>query len=109
MALFKKKSPDVIDLTKLKKQGILERSQEIAKKEDSSSDFIDLSKTESSAGDPFSMLDSLANTASSSSVSGSSELGGKELSQVKVKLEDLEYKLDRFVERLEKIESKLDL
>lgn len=53
----------------------------------------------------FDFLNALAN--SSSINSPSSETKFSEIAHAKVKIEDLEYKLDRLLERLEKIESKL--
>ncbi|MDO8460403.1 MAG: hypothetical protein Q7S74_04800 [Nanoarchaeota archaeon] len=80
----------------------------------SSSSQLESSPTTSN---PFDMLNSLASSNSSSqsipaipdfdSSSPYNSHPHQDLAHLKVKLEDLEYKLERFLERLEAIESKL--
>jgi hypothetical protein len=127
MRWFKKKAPDVVDLTKLRDSGVLDRSLKVAKQNDIGSthdgEVVDLSisSSESSSitssggggGGDFGFLSGLAGAGSgesSESITGNlrearvKNVAGQEL---KLKIEDIEYKLDRFIERLEKIEKKL--
>ncbi len=114
MPLFKERGPDVIDLVDLQKRGILKKSsQQIERRED---DFVDFSKqsssspVQSSSPSSFDFLNSLASSASPSSpssLSSSETTDSTQLSSLKVKLEDLEYKLDRFIDRIVALESKL--
>lgn len=67
------------------------------------------STTTESAPSPFSFLDSLAGASSQSAPLPSSSTSDiqqltNDLANAKVKIEDLEYKIDRLIERLEKLE-----
>jgi hypothetical protein len=130
MSFFRKKSKEVVDLTKLRESGVFQRSQEIAsrrKDNSSSSDVVDLSSSSSvptevipdSGGNDF--LSALAGAGSTSVNSNATESrvvsrlkSAREsnvgsVNAMKNKLEDMEYKFDRLMERLARIESKLDL
>lgn len=118
---------EYLDLTDLQKRGLLkipkEKEEEISTKTDQEG-YVDLGGFGSNSGassssygspesdtsvsnamdSPFGMLDSLASSAEPSPNVSSSNLDNKEVQHLKVKIEDLEYKLDRFMERLEKLE-----
>jgi len=118
MGLFGKKRPDFVDLTDMRKRGILrERRSNNA----DSSGVLDLSSSgnSSSGSDGLGFLGSLAGAGSSQANPNSNETYGErlraarrgnmaEFRNMKVKIEDIEYKMDRFLERLEKIEDKLN-
>lgn len=101
-----KKRGGYIDLTLLQKKGIL-------KKEEEKKDFVPVSPTaevltpqQSAPENPFSFLDNLASgeqTNTEQNIPKQSE----DFSNLTVKLENLEYQLERFLERLDKIEEKL--
>lgn len=122
MKLFKKKGPEIIDLTELSKKGILQRSRAIANQESTFSTnedkVLDLtsrpssspspSVSQSASDSPFSLLSSLASAATTeSSAPVISSLQSSDFQSLKIKVEDLEYKLDRFMEKILKIEEKL--
>jgi len=115
------KEPD-IDYTLLQKRGILKKSE--AKKLpfgfdkkgmiDFTSPSVDnSSQTASSSGNEggfFGFLDNppAANSGSQSQGYYSNDsASGNEVSALKIKLEDLEFKLERFLERIALVESKL--
>ena len=128
MSFFKRGEIETLDLTKDRNKRLLAESRKIFLKNNSESrrsqnnDFVDLgslpiqrSSPVSSATSPppgFDFLSSLANSSSgnnSNSFSGGSEnLHEKNIQHLKVKIKDIEYKLERFLERLEKIENNLD-
>ena len=122
MRLFKKGGPEVIDLTELKEKGILQRSRAIALDDEKMSanenNIVDLTVSNSISGSSnssessaFGFLDSLAGAAGGSGNNagvGSFNNDNTNMSSLKIKIEDIEYKLDRFIERMEKIELKLE-
>ena len=110
---------DVLDLTDLQRRGLLKKAEEIQKQNSGagkvdSGGYVDMStfqKTEpavsgESAANPLGFLDSLASTNSSSISNYSSGSNGDslELQGLKSKIEDLEYKLDRLMEKIAKLE-----
>jgi len=104
MPLFKKKSVDVIDLTRLQKQGILKTNDA----EDNYPEYN--TETITPESNPLGFLDNLANSNPTQTFSTETEEPKQEppeLNNLGIKLEDLEYKLERFLERLEKIENKI--
>lgn len=117
MGLFKKKEPEIIDLTELNKKGTLQRSRAIAQQQNALSSnegkIIDLTSSQSSSvsssDSPFSLLSSLAGAASDSTAyhSTTSLPSSSDIQSLKIKIEDIEYKLDRFIEKLAKLEEKL--
>ena len=112
MGLFKKRSTTVVDLTALQKSGTLQRSRAIAKNNSSttSNEFIDLTNSSQSISPASSTspnLDFLSSLAGASAESENSENSNDNSHHLKIKIEDLEYKLERLIERLEKVESKL--
>ena len=101
---------DILDLTLLQKRGLLKQESP------QTPDVIDLrvpiatltppSPTSTPADvSPFGMLDALAT--STPTPTFSSEAPTPELSAMKIKLDDVEYKLERLLERLSALESKL--
>src|SRR3989344_4922803 len=140
MPIFKKRGPELIDLTQLQKKGTLQRSQKIAKDNSknlsASEDIIDLTIKKSEISIPTiqpspsqempNLGDFLSNLASSNSQSETSipsaflksaisthslNLGKEsslDIQSLKIKLEDIEFKLDNFISRLNKIEEKIE-
>lgn len=113
MGLLGRKNDDfeLLDLTLLRKKGILKIPEE--------KDVVDFSQIPASQdvsmpnmpsldpaieSNPFGFLDSVAQASSSAStgIPNSSDANA-----MKIKLDDFEYKLERLSERLERIESKL--
>jgi len=127
MSFFKRGEIETLDLTKDRNKRLLAESRKIFLKNNSesrrsqSNDFVDLgslpfqrsSPVESSATSPppgFDFLSSLTNSSANSpnTFTNDKELHEKNIQHLKVKIEDIEYKLERFLERLEKIENNLD-
>ncbi len=120
MGLRRKSTIDVIDLTKLQESGILQKSLEIASMNEreslKSNEVIDFgritSKENSTTGNNnmFGFLDNLAGVNSNNGMSNlkdNSNLGDNKLmDNLKIKIDDLEYKLERLMERLARIEEK---
>jgi len=119
-----------IDFTALKKRGILKVPEpkvdrRIKVDRDGSIDFTGMansngvpmdSSSSSSAVSPFGFLDNLsqASSASSSSTSSFSSLDSavmqtekSDLSSLRIKIDDLDFKIGQFMDRLSRIESKL--
>ena len=128
MTLFKKKGVEIVDLTELQKKGILERSLARQRRDEmrganENEGFVDLSKFGTGAksfdnsggvASPLGFLDSLAsaNNSSGGVAENPHELGSfkdAEVNQLKIKIEDLEYKLERVLERLSELEKKEEL
>ena len=104
-----KKRDGYVDLTLLQKKGIL-------KKEEEKKDFVSIpqttevqtftQQTNTTSENPFSFLDNLANS-SQTNIEQNISKPAEDFSSLTVKLENLEYQLERFLERLDKIEEKL--
>ncbi|MEK6843900.1 MAG: hypothetical protein AABX83_00580 [Nanoarchaeota archaeon] len=122
MSLFRKRTETVVDLTVLQKSGTLQRARAIAKRDNAqtvaSNEFIDLtnSSQSNSSASPISSaspnLDFLSSIAGASTIepireSENSENSNDNVHHLKNKIEDLEYKLERLIERLGKVEDKL--
>jgi ACT domain-containing protein len=114
---------DYVDYTLLKKRGILKLKEEKFKNSLSVKDgFVDLTgfkdnmisepsgSTNSTSN--FGFLSDMASIGSSSPSNISSNENVKvdesDLSALKIKIDDMEYKLERFIERIDKLEEKLD-
>lgn len=123
MSFFKKRGPDIIDLTKLRDKGTLQRSRAIAKQNEqelkNSDEVVDLTNfknsshsgsssgsSSSSVSGGFDFLSGLAGAGDSSAKESNISVRGDNVNELKNKIDDLEYKLDRLIERLEKIEGK---
>ena len=118
MGILGKKGVETIDYTLLQKKGFIKKKEE--QKTPYSVDsqgMVDLTgnaaKTDSMSADssssPFGFLDSLAGASSSnSSASHFDSNGGVEINAIRIKIDDLEYKLSNLLEKLALIESKLD-
>ncbi len=118
MGILGKKEPD-IDYTLLQKKGILKKAEEkkLPFKFDKSG-MVDLTQVNANAsvnnndittslsasGDIFGALDNLANA---NSQANPLPANLNDINSIKVKIDDLEYKLDRFMEKIQVIESKL--
>ena len=115
----RKKGVEVVDLTEMRKRGLLRRRRE-------KDEVVELGSVKPSASSGASgasalgFLDSLASANAASSGSQGSGYGSysdklkslrssrlAEFNSMKVKLEDFEYKIERLIERLEKIEARL--
>ena len=112
MPIFKKRG-GTIDLTELQKRGILQKSEVLAKAQPkTTNDFVELPSHSPSvspaSSSPFSFLDSLANASSPSTPSPEILPQNTNTSHIQIKLEELEYKLDRLIERITQLESKLN-
>ncbi len=110
MGLFKKRG-EFIDYTLLQKRGLLKVSEmKQSESVKSSNGFLDFTQTANSsantssapADSPFSFLD---NAAQASAGNGTSH---PDLNALKLKIEDIEYKIERLLERLSGIEYKID-
>ena len=135
MILFKKKEPD-IDFTLLQKRGIIKKAKEkklpfkinkdgmieLIQQNNIPNELINKSISSDSLGsgmaaNPFGFLGSIVsgnNDKGEQSYYGNNETdtgnddSSKKLNSVKIKLDDLEYKLEKFLERLSMIEAKLE-
>jgi hypothetical protein len=140
MGWFKKKE-EVIDLTKLRDKGVMQRSLEIARRregDNSSEDTVDLTNStmqkgskglnnsngslgESAMGNDF--LSALAGAGSNIGEGGENpesldvvsnlkevrKSRSKDFNELKNKIEDIDYKLNSFIERLDKLEEKFGI
>jgi len=116
MGWFKKRGVDVIDLTDMEKKGLLQRQRGA-----NDGDVVDLvpsgSSNISSKGGGVPTLGFLDNLAGASSSGESSSVGESlrnargsalgQVNQLKIKLEDMEYKMEKLVERLSELESRI--
>jgi len=115
---------DYVDYTLLKKKGILKLKEEKLRSSlRSEGGFVDLTPfrnettiepSSSSAMPPmgnFGFLSDMASVGSSSSSDNvpteSLKVNESDLSALKIKLDDMEYKLERFIERIDKLEETL--
>jgi hypothetical protein len=60
-----------------------------------------------SSASPLANFDSFMSSASTSSSTIPGNVDAKDLNAMKLKMDDMEYKLDRFIERIDKLEEKL--
>ena len=99
---------DYIDIPDLQRRGILKKKFEQVKPSvQTENGYVNLSSssnsnTNSPASSPFDFLDSLASSASEQSpnIEKYSSSSTNELQDLKVQLENFEYKLDRLVDKL---------
>ena len=120
MGLFRKKQGDILDITLLKKRGIIKKS-EIAPLSSSinpKTGFLDLTALPSNTKPPapsasappsqdlFGFLDASASQEMSSQIASTPPENSLEVQSLRVKIEDLEYKLERLLEKISAIESK---
>ncbi len=127
MGLLGKKGVETIDYTLLQKKGFIKKTERVKPgfKVDSAG-MIDLTSTannsippvstDNSNSNPFGFLDSLAQSSSSTSDNLSSsgypstsniQSDGVEMNALKIKIDDLEYKLSQLLEKLSLVESKM--
>ncbi|MDO8564077.1 MAG: hypothetical protein Q7R87_03650 [Nanoarchaeota archaeon] len=113
---------DYVDYTLLKKRGLLKESDQEVKKDNSNSGFVDFTSSatnssssnipSSSSTNPFDLLSSLTSSNSSSNpgVESSNSLSSvypnnisssDEVNALKLKVEDLEYKIQRLIEKID--------
>ncbi len=124
MGLFSRKG-DFVDLTDMQKRGLLK--EQVKNFETDSEGVVDLSSSNSSIVGSSNSEDSLGlgflsglASAGSKPVENSDSETGKytnrlriaranvtDISSLKIKVDDIEYKLERFLERLEKMEDKI--
>lgn len=112
MSLFKKRGPEVIDLTQLEKKGTLERSRRLAQEgtmvnTDKVIDFTQgVKRSPQPSESTFDFLGSIAQaTQESSSLSAPQAQPSNTFHN---RIEDLEYKLERLLEKIQKIEERLE-
>ena len=131
MGLFRKKGPEIIDYTLLEKRGFIKKSKEkklpfkinsggcielaeggrISKSEETATNNINKENQ-----NPFNFLDNIARASSDSTTFVNNDVVGmndsnsnlpSEFNSMKVKMDDLEYKLETFIEKLNLIEEKI--
>lgn len=133
MSLFNKKGPEIVDYTLLEKKGLLKKRKEKklpfkinsggfvefgAGSESNIADEFVKERNNSESQSPFSFLDNLAGAASASAPAlenekdlsntpGVNDYLSSDVNTLKVKIDDLEYKLERFIEKLSAIEEKI--
>ncbi|MEK6889989.1 MAG: hypothetical protein AABW82_02700 [Nanoarchaeota archaeon] len=112
---------DYVDYTLLKKRGLLKESEQEVKKESPSAGFVDFTSSISSSSNsnapspsnnPFDLLSSLTSSNSSnnavvessnssSSIYPNNTSSSDEVNSLKLKVEDLEYKIQRLIEKID--------
>ncbi len=121
MGLFRKRGIDVIDFTDMSKRGLLKLPiQDIIANQPkiNAEGLVDFSNVQpqtssvsagSSAISQFGFLDSLASTASSTSPLENNIMksNGASFNELRLKIDDFDFKLGQLMERLGKIETKL--
>ena len=121
MGIIHKKGVETIDYTLLQKKGFIKKGvkKELPFKVDSRG-MIDLTPkiadeannviaNAGNNGGPFNFLDSLAGLGGSQSVQQPvAQENNSDFNTIKVKIDDLEYKLERLVEKILVVESKLE-
>lgn len=113
-----------VDYTLLKKRGLLKESEKEVKSENTGSGFIDFtssisntnnstnSSPQANVGNPFDLLSSLTSSSNNSnsfsessspasSIYPANSSSGDDVNALKLKIEDLEYKLQRLIERID--------
>ena len=113
----KSTSPETIDLTMLQKRGILKKSF-VSSRVSTHSEVLDLTKNQPPPpfspslpigqlpADPLSFLDAAAQVSSPTAFSSTTDFS-TEMSSLKIKIDDLEFKLTQLLDKLEKLESQL--
>ncbi|MEK6848059.1 MAG: hypothetical protein AABX65_00310 [Nanoarchaeota archaeon] len=120
MGFLRKKDsvPDLLDLTLLQKRGILQKSQQLQKQDEliRENEVVDFTykglpdESASEAVNPLGFLDSLAKSASLSEPKALNfKMSNTDIQSIRVKIDDLEYKLGRLLDKISLIESKLSL
>lgn len=107
MGLRKKR--DYVDLSELKRRGIL-KVPEIRKNATITKEgFVDFTQNQEKTN-TLSFLDNFATSTTASNTDNLSSIVNKndDFNALKIKIDDLEYKLERLIERLEKIEGNLE-
>ena len=106
MGFFKKEGLDVIDYTLLEKKGILKKTQQ-------KSDVLDFTNassntaSSSSASSPTDFASFFGSPTANPASQASNSIPDSDVNALKIKLDDFEYKLEKLLERLASIESKL--
>jgi len=123
---------DYIDYTLLKKRGLLKLKEESLPKLRAEGDFLDLREFATNSGNTqtgenstsspggnnnFDFLGDMAGVGSNNSTNSgyptptssanSLSISDSDLNALKIKLDDMEYKLERFIERIDKMKEKL--
>ena len=111
MGLFRKESNDIVDFTLLQKRGILKKETTTNRPltANPSANFIDVTSSSSPTSSTHApdLLGFLDANASQPSLSPSPPLEHSELQPLKVKIDDLEFKLERLLEKISEVENKL--
>lgn len=120
--MFRKGRNDVIDFTALQKRGLIKKEE--PKKSDikiTKDGYLALSEKKEQeiinsevnpASNPFDMLSSLASAGNSENPQSlmqqqSAQISPEDIQNLAVKLDDLEYKLERLMEKIAEIENKM--
>jgi len=95
---------DIVDLTDMQKRGIIKKTSQNT---DVKNEFVSLSpqaasQPAQSSPSPFDFLDNLASSAPQQSASNT------DIQSLQNKIEDLEYKLERLVDKIVALESRLN-
>ena len=104
------KEEEYIDYTLLKKKGLLKAKEEQAHKNlNTEGGFIDFTsmRNESPSNNASSSPAGFESVFSGASIPTPENTGGKEINALRIKVDDLDYKIDRFIERIDKLEEKL--
>lgn len=115
MGVFNKRGDEFIDYTLLYKRGLLKQKEQALKDKVGSDGVLDFTTVGSSGvnqgvANPFDMLSNLASSSSPSSSfpSSTSSSSDSDVNSLKLKIEDIEYKLERLLERIARVDSRLD-
>ena len=133
MGILSRKGVSVVDYTLLQKKGLIKKQKETKKEYTvNSQGFVDLTtgskgmqgqdstlsnaavqaSQNDSTQSPFSFFDNIAQTSTSTdpcmlSTQANTEISDSEINAVKIKIDDLEFKLSNLVDKLTTIETKL--
>lgn len=129
MAILGRRGGDFIDLVELQKRGLMKKSERklpsnMKVNSDGSIEFLanstssvtpisdsnQFSQTGTNTSSPFGFLDSVSSTSSTNSFGSNmtnNTTGSSDVSSLRIKLDDFDFKFEKLMERIEKIESKL--
>ena len=111
MGLFRKESRDIVDFTLLQKRGIIkkEHPQSSSSTVDTPTGFVDLTtslpQVSASISTPTDFLGFLDSASPKPLTTASNSLENAEIHTIKVKIDDLEFKLERLLEKLSQLET----
>ncbi|MEK6825262.1 MAG: hypothetical protein AABY00_00580 [Nanoarchaeota archaeon] len=110
MGLFRKESNDIVDFTLLQKRGILKKETTTNRPltANPSANFIDVTSSSSPTSSTHApdLLGFLDSSTSSPSISSLTLSENTEIQSLKVKIDDLEFKLEQLLEKLSTMETR---